>query len=386
VQKYSKKAQAPMFPVRGFRSCQSEFDKGEYLCFMSNTISKKKPIFPVNAQLRKFLRYYGRESKITIHYKDLLRYENSIPLYDRKGNDTLWESVFYSQEDMLQLNKALTGIYALLKTGGDISVMEHLYVERVDYCTFGNSNPFRVRIVNNFNDNFDYFYIKQADASRIYGLELEHILSPNRISYYVYSDTLIEEHIAGIPGDQFIKNNLHDKDLNELRLAKEFVKFNERCFIRLLGDMRAYNYVVDITPDFEEVHYRIRAIDFDQQCYEGKKSLYLPQFFKENKAIVDLCIKYMTPETVFQYQFEEQTLIAKRIKATRYMTKDLLDCMAHDKISDEEKTTSLKQGLAEHYNNEAFLKCRSVGELVKTSLKEMIKKNKTHVQKARSVI
>ncbi|MEP7171279.1 MAG: hypothetical protein ABI855_18065 [Bacteroidota bacterium] len=352
---------------------------------MSNTISKKKPIYPVNQQLRKFLRYYGRESKITIHYKDLLRYENAIPLYDRKGKDTLWESVFYSQTDMQQLNKALTGIYALLKTGGDISVMEHLYVERVDYCTFGNSNPFRVRIVNNFNDNFDYFYVKQADASRIYGLELEHILSPNRISYYVYGDTLIEEHIAGIPGDQFIKNNLHDKDFNEIRLAKEFVKFNERCFIRLLGDMRAYNYVVDITPDFEEVHYRIRAIDFDQQCYEGKKSLYLPQFFKENKAIVDLCIKHMTPETVFQYQFEEQTLIAKRIKATRYMTKDLLDCMANDKISDDEKTTLLKQSLAEHYKNNAFLKCRSVGELVKTSLKEMIKKNKNHLHEVKNV-
>jgi hypothetical protein len=36
--------------------------------------------------------------------------------------------------------------------------------------------------VNKINDNFDYFYIKNADASRIYGLELEHILSPNKIN------------------------------------------------------------------------------------------------------------------------------------------------------------------------------------------------------------
>ena len=351
---------------------------------MSIVISNKKPIFPVNAQLRKYLRHYSRESKITIHYKDLLRYENAIPLYDRNKKDTLWESVFYSQTDMQHLNKALTGIYALLKTGGDISVMEHLYVERVDYCTFGNSNPFRVRIVNNFNDNFDYFYIKQADASRIYGLELEHILSPNRISYFVYSDTLIEEHIAGIPGDQFIKNNLHDKDLNQIRLAKEFVKFNERCFIRLLGDMRSYNYVVDITPDFEEVHYRIRAIDFDQQSYEGKKEIYLPQFFKENNAMVKLCIKHMTPETIFQYQFEEQTLVGKRLKAARYMVKDLIDSMSHDQISDAEKISRLKEGLAKHYNNNAFLKCRSMGELVKTSLKEMLRKNKSRVQQLKN--
>jgi hypothetical protein len=65
-------------------------------------------------------------------------------------------------------------------------------------------------------------------------------------------------------------------------LPKEFVKFNERCFVRLLGDMRSYNFVVNITPDIEDYQYRIRAIDFDQQSYEGRRNLYLPQFFKEN--------------------------------------------------------------------------------------------------------
>jgi len=40
---------------------------------------------------------------------------------------------------------------------------------------------------------------------------------------------------------------------NKIRFAKEFVKFNERCFVRLLGDMRSYNFVVDITPDIERL-------------------------------------------------------------------------------------------------------------------------------------
>ena len=61
-----------------------------------------------------------------------------------------------------------------------------------------------------------------------------------------------------------------------------YVKFNERCFARLLGDMRSYNFVIDITPDIEDYQYRLRAIDFDQQSYEGRKNLYLPQFYKEN--------------------------------------------------------------------------------------------------------
>ena len=201
-------------------------------------MTRKKPSYSINPLLRKFLKHYGREAAIDVQYSDLLRYTNAFPLMDRYGKDSLWESVIYASADAEHLQKALTGIYALLKTGGDLSVVEHLSLDRIDYCTFGNSNPFRIRIKNNYNDNYDYFYIKQADASRVYGLELEHILSPNRISYFVNKQTLIEEHIIGIPGDMFIKNNLADLDFNAVRLAKEFVKFNERCFVRLLGASR----------------------------------------------------------------------------------------------------------------------------------------------------
>ena len=88
------------------------------------------------------------------------------------------------------IDRALLKIYTFLRAGGDLSMMRHLVVERVDLCLYGNTKPFRVRISNPYNDNFDSFYIKQADASRIYGLELEHILSPNRLNYYHYKGTL----------------------------------------------------------------------------------------------------------------------------------------------------------------------------------------------------
>jgi hypothetical protein len=130
-------------------------------------------------------------------------------------------------------------------------------------------------------------------------------LSPSRINYFTFQNTLVEEHIAGIPGDQFMLNYLHNSEFNKVRIAKEFVKFNERCFVRLLGDMRSYNYVFDITPDFEEVQFRLRAIDFDQQSYEGKRTIYLPQFFKENLPLVQLTLDLLTPATIRQYQKEE---------------------------------------------------------------------------------
>lgn len=337
-------------------------------------ISKKKIIYPISAGLRKYLRNYGREVDFPIHYKDLLRYTNSVALYDFKGNDTLWETVFYDQSDREEIHLNVKKIYALMKAEGDLSVMEHLFVDRIDLCVYGNTQPFRVRIVNRINDNFDYFYIKHADASRVYGLELEHLLSPNRINYLVHHSTLIEEHIAGIPGEQFMRKQIHDPQLNPIRLAKEFVKFNERCFVRLLGDMHSSNFVIDVTPDFEETHYRIRAIDFDQQSYEGKKSIYLPQYFKQNNELIKLGIKHITPESMRQYQKEERTLIGTRLKNSPKEIEDILRSMEHDKISTPENIESLKLELSKHYKNDAFLKCKNMGNILRVSLEMMFKK------------
>lgn len=337
-------------------------------------ISKKKPFFPISLELRAYLQKFERNTQLPICYDDLLRYTDAFPVLDKKGKDTLWNAVIYPQSMMAELDKSLTLVYAILKTDGDTSVMEHLHVDRIDYCVFGNSNPFRIKIINNFNDNYDYFYVKRADASRIYGLELEHLLSPNRINFLVHKETLIEEHIAGIPGDAFIETYLQRPEVNRVRIAKEFVKFNERCFIRLLGDMRAYNYVVDITPDFDNEQYRVRAIDFDQQSYEGKRKMYLPQFFKENNPIVELCLKYVNAETAKQYQQEERTLMARRLKSARYRVKDLIDAMRKDTLSTPEKIKQLKTELAEYHQNKDFLKCRTMGDVVRMNLKVFLTK------------
>lgn len=334
-------------------------------------ISRKKKIFPISSGLREYLVGYSRQVDIPIHYHELLRYTSSIALYDSKEQDTLWETVFYDQSDREEIHLNVKKIYALLKAAGDMSVMQHLYVDRIDLCVYGNTQPFRVRIVNRINDNFDYFYIKNADASRVYGLELEHLLSPNRISYLVHQNTLIEEHIAGIPGEKFMKEHMDLHDTNAIRLAKEFVKFNERCFVRLLGDMHSSNFVIDVTPDFEETHYRIRAIDFDQQSYEGKKSIYLPQYFKENNALIDLGMKYITSESMKQYQKEERTLIANRVKSAKVTIKNILNAMEGDILSVPENIVSLKNDLAKHYKSKDFLAAKNMGQLLRISLNQL---------------
>jgi hypothetical protein len=334
--------------------------------------TQRKPSFPVSADLRGYLRRYKRERSLPVTYERLRAFQEVIPLTDDTGRPTLWDTVIYDANEMPALNEALKEVYAWLKVDGDLSVVSHLYVDRVDFCTFGNSTPFRVRIVNAYNDNQDYFYVKKADSSRIYGLELEHLLSPNRLQFLTHDDTLVEEHVAGVPGDIFIDQWLGQrKELKAIRVAKELVKFNERCFVRLLGDMRSYNFVFVVTPDFEEAQLRIRAMDFDQQSFDGRKNFYLPQFFKENAPLVHFCTKHLRSETARQYQREEQTLMLQRASLASERLGLLLHDMARDTLSSDEKVKTLREGLAQHYGRDAYLRCTSMGALVRENLESI---------------
>jgi hypothetical protein len=339
-------------------------------------ISKKKFAYKIGPFLRAYLKKHGRETEIPIHYSNLKLHKESISHYDKKGKDTLWETCIYGPEEQDRIYLHLLEIYALLKVGGDMQVIEHLVVDRIDICLYGNTLPFRIRIINKLNDNFDYFYVKNADASRIYGLELEHLLSPNRISYLVSGNTLIEEHIVGLPGDEFIKNYAPKDHFNCTRLAKEFVKFNERCFIRLLGDMHSSNFVVQITPDFDETIYRIRAIDFDQQSFEGRKNIYLPQFYKQNKFFFDTVQKYVSKKSLLQYQREERMVMVTRMKAAKWPLISLIEAMSKESIAPEKNIKTLASELAIFYNSPRILKSKNMGEIVKSSLLEALRVRK----------
>lgn len=339
-------------------------------------ISLKKIAYPISSSLRAYLTQYGREVNLPVSYKDLLRFEGQVTLYDKFRQDTLWVSLHYPQSDLDFLYDGLKQIYAIMMYNGDMSVVDHLYIDRIDLCLYGNTQPFRIRVKNRINDNYDYYYVKNADASRVCGLELEHLISPNRIGYLVHKETLVEEHIAGIPGAAFVKNYIEKGRVeNETRLAKEFVKFNERCFVRLLGDMHSSNFVIDITPDFEDVHYRIRAIDFDQQCYEPRRSVYLPKYYKQNQPIIAIGIRNITPETSRQYQKEERSMIAGRIRYAHTQLDDLLEAMRNSVLSKDEYIRGLRNDLAVFYADSRFLSCKNMGEILRTSIQKLLEEN-----------
>ncbi|MDC9723146.1 MAG: hypothetical protein PSN34_10335 [Urechidicola sp.] len=340
-------------------------------------MSKKKPAFPITEQLSNYLTEHSRNIKIPIFYDDLLRFQGAIEIYDEDGNDTLWVSTYYAEHERQEIDLRLKQMYTILHADGSDSILPFLNIDTIDFCTFGNSKPFRVKVRNILNDNYIYLYVKVADASRIYGLELEHLLSPNLINFLVHEDTLIEEHISGIPGDVFIADQLDKCSLQDkTAIVKEFVKFNERSFARLLGDMRSYNYVIVLTHDFDRIQYRIRAIDFDQQSFEGNPKVYKPQFLKENNILVKMTSEILKEESIEQYKKEERSLLAKRASSDIDRLNKLLDCMRHDKISTPEKVEELKTGLLELTGDVNFKKSTNMGDILKTALDFIIRNYK----------
>jgi len=116
----------------------------------------------------------------------------------------------------------------------------------------------------------------------------------------------------------------------------------------------------------------VRAIDFDQQSYEGDIRVYLPQFHKENKPIVDLVWELLTLDTIRQYQVEERALMARRAKASWNRIDDLLVSMGHDVLGPPEKIAELGAGLAHFHKNDDFKSCLNMGDLVRKNLEVIL--------------
>ena len=135
-------------------------------------ISKKKPAFPVSERLENYLKEYKRSIKIPIFYEDLLRFQGSVVVYDKDDNDTLWVRAFYSEFDREEIDLSLKKVYNILHSDGNEKNIQFLNIDAIDFCTFANSKPLRVKVRNILNDNYTYFYVKKTDASRIYGFEL----------------------------------------------------------------------------------------------------------------------------------------------------------------------------------------------------------------------
>ena len=76
-------------------------------------MSKKKPTFPINEMLGGYLKKYNRNIKNAVYYDDLLRFQGSVTVYNKKEEDTLWIRTYYSEFDRIEIDNSLKQIYTM---------------------------------------------------------------------------------------------------------------------------------------------------------------------------------------------------------------------------------------------------------------------------------
>ena len=111
-------------------------------------ISNKKPSYKISNLFLQYLNKYNRVEDIPVQYNDLLRYVGSVDVFDKEENNTLWQRVYYNENERFELENNLKKIYNVLYSDGSDTNTDFLTIDGIDYCTFGNSNPFRVKTVS----------------------------------------------------------------------------------------------------------------------------------------------------------------------------------------------------------------------------------------------
>ena len=64
-----------------------------------NIAQKRKQFFPINDSFREYLSGHGRYMELPVIYEDLLGYEDSFPLINEFGEDTLWQTLLLNNKE-----------------------------------------------------------------------------------------------------------------------------------------------------------------------------------------------------------------------------------------------------------------------------------------------
>lgn len=324
----------------------------------------QKEVFEVSNGLQQYLKKYNRDIELPITYKDLLYYQYTNAIKDKNGKHTHWENVVYAAEMLPQLYKKLLLTYQLL-TKFDSN---NFTVAAIDFCEFANSMPYRITVVHKQTKLASWFYIKMADASRLYGLELEYLLTTNIINFFYHQNTLVETHIDGIAGDDFLLQLPSCSLVEKKQIAQAFILFNEQCFARLLGDMRSYNFVVLNNTNGT---YTFKPIDFDQQCYEGKLALYFAQFYKENNIYIQLVNEVLTTQQIEYFRQIARGNMAIQANTNANQLTNLLTVLLPEQITDGYKIIALKTALNAYFNTHVFTSCKTMGAILQQLLQQL---------------
>ena len=104
----------------------------------------------------------------------------------------------------------------------------------------------------------------------------------------------------------------------------------------------------------------------------GNLKIYRPQYFKENRVLVELVEQRLKKNSIEQYQREVRSLLAKRLMNSPIHYRDLMEVMKKDCIAPQENVDQLKTALQKLTYDRRFEKCKTMGEILNIGLRFLI--------------
>jgi len=257
--------------------------------------------------------------------------------------------------------------------------LEIVSIERIDYA---DKKPLR------FNVQFPgkvrrFFFAKpfnSEDVGRIFGLELEHLLSPYKFDYSVGGQAIYEDGIEGMEARDFLFAS-GIKTASDPAFLEELVRLDYRCQTMLVGDMHSYNYLVTAIRDANGSSFKIRAIDFDQLFsvrYDINRRDLDTSVFREPQVPKKEAIKILGKERYNSIVSLERECMRKRFIESQSRICDLTKIIGYSEHCNKDFEKLAKQ-LALFHKDNAFLdesKVSNAGELLRLHLqRELLDKD-----------
>lgn len=203
------------------------------------------------------------------------------------------------------------------------------------------------------------FYVKPFDEQRMFGLELERLLSNPNYNFVVGSPSIIEEEVPGIEAEEFEKGR-HIWGLPEY--VKQLVALDTRCRAMLLGDMHGQNYLVrgvQNDPKSNQAGYEVLTIDPEKIFDIGNIDNVVLWGKRRERAREVLGDGF---DTVVQTQI---AYMRNRFLENEKQLESLFPLIGASEDAEEKaQRHGLYAALDTHHNDESFLKAENVGALL----------------------
>jgi len=314
--------------------------------------------------LFKYLTQHHKASSLPSYHdmRECVDYEREVD-----EEDPGLEELFVVPESRDEFHQAVRQVASHL-WGGEAhppELFQNLSVVSVHEYTYADHKPLRIEVMLPGAVTHT-FYAKPFNERRLYGLELEHLLSPYKYDYSVSGEAIFEDHIMGTDAKDFMEA-YRGYPYRNPDFAEEMLRLDFRTRAFLLGDMHDQNYIISQVESGDERAFVARPIDFDKlfliRDLEGAGVIST----KDRESVTELLGKGRC-ESVIGFERER---MKRRFYENKARIRDLFNLIGQSQDCSS-SLPDLSMSLAQHYGSQDLYDADSMGELFRGHLRRVL--------------